>query len=89
MSLGSQDATDRYAEYIKRGWRLQPSSYEIRNAEGKPGGWVAQVHVLHDTHDSLSFQPLLERDVKIYDTAEEANQVALRLGLVWLDNNAN
>jgi hypothetical protein len=89
MSLGSQDATARYAEYTKRGWRLEPSSYQIRDSEGKPGGWVAQVHVLRDTYDSLSFQPLLERDVKIYESVEQANQVALRLGLEWLDKNAN
>jgi hypothetical protein len=65
-----------------------PSSYQIRNQDGTPGGWIAQVHVWKDTYESSTVRPLLEKDIKVYPSANEANRVALLMGITWLQRNA-
>ena len=75
----------RYARFEGSGWRLQPSSYQLRNADGSPGGWIAQVHVWHDTRESSTVQPLQEVDPRVYPTQGQANFMALRMGVKWLE----
>jgi hypothetical protein len=75
----------RHEKVSKKGWSLQPSSYQIRNADHTPGGWIAQVHVMHDTYDATTMQPLMEKDPKIYPTQAEANYWAMRMGVAWLE----
>lgn len=82
-----EEFLERYKRFEDR-WRLEPSSYQIRNKDGSPGGWVAQVHVWEDRGDSSTVRPLLQRELKIYDTPDQANYVALRMGLRWLEENA-
>jgi len=77
-----------YKPFLDRGWRLDPSSYQIRNPDGTPGGWIAQVHVWRDTYESSTVRPLLEKDIKVYPSANEANRVALLMGITWLERNA-
>ncbi len=85
--MTEQEVLERYRSFNEKGWRAEPSSYQIRNRDGSKGGWVAQVHIVHDTYHELSFQPLLERDVKTYNSPEEANAIAFSLGLRWLEEH--
>lgn len=73
----------------ERGWRWEPSSYQIRNRDGSPGPWVAQVHIWHETPYDLTVQPLMETDVKLYESREKANEVAARLAFGWLLRNSD
>jgi hypothetical protein len=75
-------------QFEERGWRLQPSSYQIRNRDGSPGGWIAQVHIWHDLPNESVVQPLLEREPRVYDSEEAANNSALSLGYSWLRQHA-
>jgi hypothetical protein len=79
----------RYMRFKDSNWRLQPSSYQIRNSDLSPGGWIAQVHVWHDTHESSTVQPLQERDPKVYDSQDEAEFRAMRIGVRWLETNVS
>lgn len=85
MNDTQKEFVARMKPFAEQGWLLKPSSYQIRNPDGSVGGWVAQVHVMRDTFESLTMQPLQQTDVKIYDSADEANSIALWMGLRWLE----
>jgi hypothetical protein len=74
-------------ELQRAGWRPELSSYQIRNRDGTPGGWVAQVHIWHDGDSKLTVTPLLENNVKIYDSKEQADKAAVLLAVSWLRGN--
>jgi hypothetical protein len=78
---------ERLARYVGK-WDLQPASYQIRNPDGTEGGWVPQVRVLEITTDALTVRPIMEKNVVVCDSKEEANSRALLIGLLWLENNA-
>lgn len=69
-------------------WKLQVSSYQIRNPDGTAGGWVPQVHVWEERGGQTTIRPLTQKDIKIYDSQAEADEVAMRMGAGWLKNNA-
>jgi hypothetical protein len=75
----------RYERVAKDGWSIQTSSYQVRNSDHTPRGWIAQVHVMHDTYDATTMQPLMQKDPQIYDTQGEANYWAMRIGIAWLE----
>lgn len=75
----------RYERVAKDGWSIQNSSYQVRNPDHTPRGWIAQVHVMHDTYDGTTMQPLTQVDPQIYDTQAEANYWAMRIGIAWLE----
>lgn len=84
----SKESIEKRLSRFAGKWNLQPASYQLRNPDGSKGGWVAQVRVLNFTDDALKIQPLMETNVMIYDTAEEANTRAVLMGLNWLESNA-
>lgn len=86
--MSAEDTVREMEAFRKRGWWLNPSSYQIRQPDGEPGGWIAQVHVFHETYRETTILPLLEVETRVYDTAEEANAVAVRMGYAWLTTNA-
>jgi hypothetical protein len=87
MNMNDDDFMERYRPFISRGWTLRPSSYQIRNPDHTAGPWVAQVHVFHETAEETTVQSLLERDIRFYDDADHANNVALWMGLRWLEES--
>jgi len=87
--MAERDIRGELQAFQDRGWRLSPSSYQIRGLDGSPAGWVAQVHVFRDSYESLTITPLLEAEVKVYETAEAANRAAILMGYNWLVSNAS
>jgi hypothetical protein len=73
----------------EHGWRWEPSSYQIRNRDGSPGAWIAQAHIWHETPRDLTVQPLMETDVKLYDSKENADAIAAGLAFGWLLRNSD
>lgn len=78
----------RLAKFEPR-WTLMPASYQIRNPDGSPGGWVAQVRLIENRSDAMVIRPLTQRDIVLYETRDQANSIAGLLGLNWLESNAS
>jgi hypothetical protein len=89
MDAMDNETKQLFEKLHREGWQQpKPSSYQIRKPDGSPGGWVAQVHIIKDTYDAMTYQPLLEKDPKIYSSKEEADKVAIRMGWAWLRQHA-
>lgn len=88
LSPKQKDFVERYNRFRLK-WRLEPSSYQIRNHDGTPGGWIAQVHIWREDYHSLTVQPLVEKNMRVHATADDANAVALWMGLHWLEAKAD
>lgn len=80
------EETKNLIESLEReGWQPpKASSYQIRNSDGTPGGWVAQVYLVRESNRDVTYQPLMETNVRIYKTKDEADRVALQMGWSWL-----
>jgi hypothetical protein len=79
------DAFTKRFERFKDRFELQPTSYQIRNADGSPGGWIAQVSVWENEYDSSTVVPFWPTGSKTYPSEDEANSAALWGGLHWLE----
>ncbi|HEX3465780.1 MAG TPA: hypothetical protein VHS78_17150 [Candidatus Elarobacter sp.] len=83
--------TDVHEAFVKRfapfkgRFELQPTSYQIRNPDGSPGGWIAQVSVWENEYDSSTVMPLWPTGSEVYPTEDDANRAALWGGLRWLE----
>lgn len=85
----SRDSMLRDMHVFERdGWSVEPSSYQIRNPDGTPGGWIAQAHVWHTEGRDTVAQAVLEREPRVYDTESEANAIAFKVGYAWLKQHA-
>jgi len=85
MNNINEETKTLFEKLERNGWKPpKVSSYQIRNSDGSPGGWVAQVYLVRESSRDITYQPLTEKNVRIYQTKEEADNVALRMGLDWL-----
>jgi len=88
--MSDDERAQFYAELekFKPRWDLMPAAYQIRNPDGSPGGWIAQVRVIENRSDAMVITPLLEKNVAVYESEERANSIAMLMGLGWLKNKA-
>jgi hypothetical protein len=84
MTEAKQTFAQRF-ERFKGRFELQPTSYQIRNADGTPGGWIAQVSVWENEYDSSTVMPIWPTGSTVYPSEADANRVALLGGLEWLE----
>ena len=84
MTQGATTFGERFEKFKLR-FDLEPTSYQIRNPDGSPGGWIAQVSVWENESDSSTVTPFWPTASKVYDTEDAANAVAMLEGLRWLE----
>ena len=64
---------------------LQPTSYQIRNEDGSPGAWIAQVQVWERRADESLVTPMFPTGNKRHASKAVADAIALWEGLRWLE----
>lgn len=72
-------------EPFKDRFDLQATSYQIRNEDGSPGPWIAQVQVWEHRAGESVVTPFYPNASKKYATKLEADSVALWAALRWLE----
>ncbi len=85
MLQAQPDFAQRFARFKDR-YELEPASYQIRNDDGSPGGWISKVDVWENESDSSTISPLWPTGPKVYNSAAEANAAAIWGGLQWLED---
>jgi hypothetical protein len=78
----------RYSKFEDR-YDLVAASYQTHDGHGNAGPWVANFVVIEKTSGPESPAHTFADTAKKYDSEEQANAVALWLGLRWLEENAN
>jgi hypothetical protein len=80
-----RESFDERFERFKHRFHVEPTSYQIRNEDGTPGGWIAQVAIWENESDSSTVTPFWPTASKVYPSEDDANAAAVWGGLQWLE----
>jgi hypothetical protein len=84
-----EDFIRRFKRFQKD-FGLHPNSYQIRNSDGTPGGWIAMVGIWDNRNLEESIvKQLYQVEPEKYGSKDEADGVALWMGLRWLEDNVD
>lgn len=75
------------ARYQHAGWTVELTSYEVQQGLNNPAGWVPQVTLTRTVGGTWEHQPISLGPDHIKPTKKEADVVAARLAVQWIDEN--
>jgi len=84
MNEQRQSFDERFKPFRGR-FQIEPVSYQIRNEDGSPGGWISKVDIWENEADSSTITEMFPTGPKVYTSEDDANSVAFWDGLAWLE----
>ena len=86
MNEDAKTVAERFEQFSKSGYDLQPEPYRIRNADGSPGPWKSKVLVFHHRYAETTVRSICGS--RKYAERDHAAFGAILMGLNWLEENA-